>query len=73
MSGPISTTWFTSNLKNINGHLSGGISPMNISFVNSTKNRDSTKVIGKRATMIRKSKIIEHKKAKLNYENFKKK
>jgi len=49
------------------------ISPMNISYVNSTKNKAPKKIGGKRNSFNRKNKLIVNKKAKMNYENLNRK
>jgi len=62
-----------SNIINFGKTTTTAISPMNISLINSTKNKEMKKICGKRTSIFRKNKLIEHKKAKMSYENFKKK
>lgn len=82
MSGPIASACFSSDFKKDSqgdsNHKIGkmanmmlktttmAISPMNISTANSTKNKYL-----KRGNLAQKNKLIEHKKAKMSFENFK--
>ncbi|CAI2382443.1 unnamed protein product [Moneuplotes crassus] len=75
MSGPLAINFFpknTTDIDNLGKTATTAISPMNLSMSNSTKDKCQQKTQAKKTNATRNTKLLEHKKAKMNYENFKK-